>query len=96
MKNLFDYDKRTHGQYFTSYNPFENQAFKDWCRECDITNTTILEPFAGSNNLVQMLQRLSFCHSFKSFDIKPQNKNRKTKKTHRQQNIICQNNKQSV
>ncbi len=75
MVNLFNHDKRANGQYFTSYNPFENQAFDEWCRECNITNTTILEPFAGSNNLITMLQNLSLCNSFKSFDIEPQNKN---------------------
>ncbi len=74
MANLFDDNKRANGQYFTLYNPFENQGFLNWCRQCDIANTTILEPFAGSNNLVQMLQNLSLCNSFKSFDIEPQNK----------------------
>ncbi len=35
-----------------------------------------MEPFAGSNNLIKMLQKIGFCNDFKSFDLmtfEPQN-----------------------
>ena len=40
----------------------------------DLSKTTILEPFAGSNNLINMLQDMGLCSDFKSFDIEPKNK----------------------
>ena len=74
---LFDFvdNKRKNGQYFTQYNPFDNQAFQEWSNECHLTHNIILEPFAGSNNLIKMLQEICFCNSFISYDIEPQNEN---------------------
>ena len=66
--------KRELGQYFTTYNPFQNSGFLNWAYECDLSKTTILEPFAGSNNLINMLQNMGLCADFKSFDIEPKNK----------------------
>lgn len=66
--------KRELGQYFTTYNPFQNSGFLNWAYECDLIKTTILEPFAGSNNLINMLQDMGLCADFKSFDIEPKNK----------------------
>ncbi len=66
--------KRELGQYFTTYNPFQNSGFLNWAYECDLSKTTILEPFAGSNNLINMLQDMGLCYDFKSFDIEPKNK----------------------
>ena len=66
--------KRELGQYFTTYNPFQNSGFLNWSKECDLSKTTILEPFAGSNNLINMLQDMGLCSDFKSFDIEPKNK----------------------
>lgn len=66
--------KRELGQYFTTYNPFQNNGFLNWAYECDLSKTTILEPFAGSNNLINMLQDMGLCSDFKSFDIEPKNK----------------------
>ena len=66
--------KRELGQYFTTYNPFQNIGFLNWAYKCDLSKTTILEPFAGSNNLINMLQDMGLCTDFKSFDIEPKNK----------------------
>ena len=66
--------KRELGQYFTTYNPFQNSGFLNWAYKCDLSKTTILEPFAGSNNLINMLQDMGLCSDFKSFDIEPKNK----------------------
>ena len=56
--NIEDIAKRTQGQYFTQYNQFKNNAFKEWAKESRILNSTILEPFAGSNNLIRMIQEI--------------------------------------
>jgi hypothetical protein len=60
------------GQFYTDKNIFKNTAFIKWLntipldkREC------ILEPFAGSNGIIKMLDNLGFIKSFKSFDIMP-------------------------
>lgn len=67
--------KRLYGQYFTSTNPFNNAGFYDWAKECDLINNTILEPFAGSNNLIYMLKDIKLCKdNFKSFDLYPKDK----------------------
>lgn len=67
--------KRELGQYFTEYNPFENDGFLSWANECDLENSIVLEPFAGSNNLVNMLKKMKLCSRFVSYDIEPKSKN---------------------
>jgi hypothetical protein len=69
---MFD-AKRVNGQYFTENNPFCSDGFLQWAEECDMQNHNILEPFAGSNNLIKMLQEMGLCKAFSSFDINPQN-----------------------
>jgi hypothetical protein len=66
--------KRTNGQYFTETNPFINDGFLKWSQACNIENNIILEPFAGSNNLIRMLQEMKLCNNFVSYDIEPQSK----------------------
>ena len=73
LNRCSDNSKRNHGQYFTHANPFDHDAFKQWAHEARLNHTTLLEPFAGSNNLINMLQALGLCHQFKSFDIEPKN-----------------------
>lgn len=71
----FAKDKRTNGQYFTQYNPFQNKGFFHWASECNFNDKVILEPFAGSNNLITMLQEMGLCNNFISYDIEPKNEN---------------------
>jgi len=73
--------KRTNGQYFTEYNPFKNDAFTEWAAKCNIKNNVVLEPFAGSNNLIIMLQEMGFVEKFISYDIEPKNHNVKFRDT---------------
>jgi hypothetical protein len=68
-----DDNKRVNGQYFTQYNPFDNMGFQEWADECNLNNKIILEPFAGSNNLIKMLQEMNLCNSFIAYDIEPKN-----------------------
>lgn len=71
----FGNNKRINGQYFTQYNPFKNNGFLNWANECNLKNNFILEPFAGNNNLIKMLQKMRLCDNFISYDIEPQNEN---------------------
>ena len=73
--------KRTQGQYFTQYNPFDNEGFLEWAKECNLKEQTILEPFAGANNLINMLQDMGLCNDFISFDIEPKSSNVKHRNT---------------
>ncbi|MDA7999846.1 MAG: hypothetical protein MPK06_02045 [Alphaproteobacteria bacterium] len=63
--------KRHTGRYYTKGNPFSLPAFTDWADICDISRKSVLEPFAGSNNLVRMLEDLGLCRHSRSFDIAP-------------------------
>src|SRR3546814_1893314 len=63
--------KRLHGQFFTITNPFEHPAFLAWAKRADIKNKKLLEPFAGANHLVKMLDELELLGSWASFDIEP-------------------------
>ena len=65
-------NKKEKGQYFTIYNPFDNEGFKEWSQQCNLTHQTILEPFAGCNNLIKMLQEMRICKTYKSYDAEPQ------------------------
>lgn len=61
--------KRANGRYYTEENPFRLKPFQSWAHEIAITSKKILEPFAGSNNLVEMLKDLDLCNNYASFDI---------------------------
>ena len=63
-------DKRLHGQFFTTTNPFVNKPFEKWIRSLP-KGAVLLEPFAGSNNIVRMLRDLGYGNEWKSFDIAP-------------------------
>ena len=61
--------KRTNGVYFTANNPFDLVPFKKWADKIKLSR--VLEPFAGSNNIIRMLEH-HYRISYNSFDIKPQ------------------------
>ena len=63
--------KRSNGRYFTRGNPFRNAPFKDWTKLAGLPNKRILEPFAGSNSLIDMLVDMDLCKHSSSFDIAP-------------------------
>ena len=66
-----DPTKRVDGRYYTMSNPFGLPAFKKWARKHGIVDDVILEPFAGRNNLINMLAEEGHCKWFTSYDIKP-------------------------
>ena len=63
--------KRQNGRYFTLGNPFALPAFQEWAKGANLSKSVILEPFAGSNNLISMLKDLRLCRDFASYDIQP-------------------------
>ncbi|ABK78386.1 conserved hypothetical protein [Cenarchaeum symbiosum A] len=64
-------EKRSHGRYYTEQNPFKHKAFRSWARRVELEDQIVLEPFAGSNNLIHMLEELGMVGKFKSYDIQP-------------------------
>lgn len=71
---IAQYDKRLKGQFFTTTNPFVNEAFVKWLHAINKLNPsllTIVEPFAGSNNIVWMVREMGFKNPWVSFDIQP-------------------------
>jgi hypothetical protein len=65
--------KRELGQYYTVENPFSLGPFKKWAKIAGLKNETILEPFAGANNIITLLHKLNYAKHFKSYDIAPNN-----------------------
>ena len=65
--------KRVNGQYFTTTSPFETIAFKKWFNTIpeSIRNTTILEPFAGGNNIPALIKKSAIQNDWKCYDIEP-------------------------
>lgn len=71
--------KRTLGQFFTTKNPFDNEIFHAWFTLIpEEFKSPLLEPFAGANNIVKMIQNLNYNYSWHCYDIKPDNKNNTT------------------
>ncbi|MBC6496988.1 MAG: hypothetical protein GDA54_01515 [Alphaproteobacteria bacterium GM7ARS4] len=58
--------------YTTGDNPFSHGRFIRWALEAGARETTILEPFAGANHIIAMLQEVDVCRRYASFDINPQ------------------------
>lgn len=73
--------KRQLGQYFTSGNPFRHSVFKSWAKGAGLPNVSILEPFAGANNIIKMLAGVGLCNKFISYDIAPAEKGVKFRDT---------------
>ena len=63
--------KRAQGRFYTLGNPFVLEPFKRWAKQASISQTCILEPFAGANNIIHTLVDLGLCREFISYDIKP-------------------------
>ena len=63
--------KRQAGQYYTANNPFHHEAFYEWAKQAGLPNSIVLEPFAGTNNLIRYLKDLKLCDRYKSFDLYP-------------------------
>lgn len=59
----FDMNKKLHGQFFTINNPFSDNAFFEWFNAIpNELKQNIIEPFCGSNNIVEMINSLNLCY----------------------------------
>ncbi len=63
--------KREQGRFYTEANPFRSDQFRTWARQAGLPGAVVLEPFAGSNNLVRMLEESDLCSRFTAFDLCP-------------------------
>ncbi len=64
---------RQNGIYYTNlFNPFKSKPFNEWIYKHHISKERVLEPFAGSNSIIDMLQDAGFANTYQSYDIYPQ------------------------
>ena len=69
-------NKRELGQYYTQENPFNHPLFKQWMVETGYSeDDTILEPFAGANNIPKLMSDVRFIFRWECFDIEPSDNN---------------------
>ena len=64
-------NKRVFGQYYTTHNPFDHILFKEWVELFISDINTVIEPFAGSNNIPYLLQSIGYNFTWKCYDIEP-------------------------
>lgn len=63
-------DKRLFGKFYTITNPFDSNVFCKWFESIPgIEDKVILEPFAGKNNIVSMINKIGYDNGWKCFDI---------------------------
>lgn len=68
--------KKEYGQFYTQYNIFCLDPFKNWFNNIpENKKKVILEPFAGSNGLIKLLELADIKVPYKSYDIEPQDEN---------------------
>lgn len=64
--------KRSKGQFFTVGNPFVLDPFRAWFDTIPHVRTaTLLEPFAGANNIVALMRQAGYTNDWACFDIDP-------------------------
>lgn len=62
--------KRELGQYFTQENPFNHPLFSEWMVLTEINDDeSILEPFAGANNIPKLMDESGYHNKWSCFDI---------------------------
>lgn len=90
-------NKKINGQFFTITNPFDNQLFYQWIKIIPNFEQQILtEPFAGSNNIVKMINDLGINNQWQCFDIEPNKINNFSKFKVQQKDVINEFPKNSI
>jgi hypothetical protein len=65
-------EKVRFGRFYTTQNIFSYPQFQGWFPDAlKASNNLVLEPFAGSNNLIKMLQAQGYNFEFAAYDINP-------------------------
>jgi len=67
-------NKRERGQFYTAVNAFNHDAFHRWLKGIQgFPDLKVVEPFAGANNIVQMLDDLGYgLLKWEAFDVAPE------------------------
>lgn len=68
-------NKIIHGQYYTIRNPFTHELFHQWLTNFNYSDMNFVEPFAGSNNIVKLVNdAVPDIHlsQWSSYDIEPE------------------------
>lgn len=71
---MISLEQRNKGQFFTTTNPFKLNPFFEWYNKIpNIDEEVFLEPFAGSNNIVKMIEDINLKQpkSWSCYDIEP-------------------------
>lgn len=64
------------GVFYTIKNCFNNPIFIKWFKNIPhIKERIFIEPFAGENNIIQMIREIKFKNKWKAYDINRSNKN---------------------
>jgi len=72
LKEVVISEKIRLGKFYTIQNIFNYPHFRKWFNKAlQESNNLVLEPFAGSNNLIKMLQIKGYNFNFVSYDINP-------------------------
>ena len=65
-------NKRANGRYYTCGNPFQLDPFKKWAIDSDLEHQVVLEPFAGTKNIPQLINSTHLkCQDWEYFDVEP-------------------------
>lgn len=89
LDNIQEDYKKLLGQFFTITNPFSIDIFYKWMNLIpEEKKSCIIEPFAGGNNIVKMIQDLGFNNEWACFDIAPNENNAVEKYTIIQQDTL--------
>lgn len=89
LDNIQEDSKKLLGQFFTITNPFNIDIFYKWMKLIpEEKKTCIIEPFAGANNIVKMIQDLGFDNDWACYDIEPSENNVVKKYTIIQQDTL--------
>ena len=71
-----DNNKKLYGQFFTINNPFFRDVFMKWVKVNDTHGSDIfIEPFAGANNIVNMIREMGLKNEWRCYDISPNEDN---------------------
>ena len=81
-------NKKKYGVYLTMYSPFENLIFKEWMSKYINDEDIILEPFAGENNIIEMMENAGFSNKWVCYDVNPPKINKTPKYTVNKLNTI--------
>ena len=71
ISELKDQEGQFSAENTTEHNPFDHTAFSDWADRNNLRSEEILEPFAGSNNIIKTLIGMGLCSRFRSYDHQP-------------------------